>query len=40
MNYHYKNNGFLTPQIAVVAPTIVNIMYSDVMKLLQHGNVL
>ena len=35
MNYHYKNNGFLTPQIASVAQTIVNVMSSDFTKLLK-----
>ena len=39
MNYQYKKNGFLTPQIASVAPTIVNVMYSDFTKLLKNGNV-
>ena len=39
MNYHYKNNGFLTPQIASVAQTIVNVMYSDFTKLLKNSNV-
>ena len=35
MNYHYGNNAFLTPQIAVAVSTIVSVTYSDLMDLLK-----